>query len=59
MSMLTATQCLAKANQLEAYALQCGDPMTSDAYAELAIRWRSNAIIARQQDAWTSLHTPD
>lgn len=56
--MLTSLQCLARADKLDARARQCAKPSDRDAYIETADGWRRNAVLARQQEAWTKLH-PD
>jgi hypothetical protein len=54
--MLNAVECLAKAANLDALALDCVLPEQSADLTQMADCWRRNAIIARQQEAWIALH---
>ena len=49
--MMSVSQCLAKANQMEALALGSATEESRKAYADLALGWRRSAALARQQDA--------
>lgn len=51
--MLNALECLAKATQMDGLGL--AHPQSREAFATMAHQWRRNAIIARQQDAWTQV----
>ena len=50
--MLTALQCLAKADEMDALALACTVPGGRVSYTETAVHWRKAAILAREQEAW-------
>lgn len=54
--MLTSVQCLVKADELDAIALQCGCKADRDSYSETADGWRRNAVMARHQETWAALH---
>jgi hypothetical protein len=57
--MLSHDECLTKAAQLDALALQSSDRATRQAFVELADRWRRTAIIADVQDDWLALNQFD
>ena len=54
--MMTSVECLAKAAELDATALRCRNQGDRDGYTRTANGWRRNAIMAREQEAWTALH---
>ncbi len=56
--MMTAAECLAKAAELDAMARNCPDEHDREGFARTARGWRSNAIVARHQEAWQALHGP-
>ena len=51
--MMTATQCLAKADEMDERATTCGDREATCAFKAIALHWRHAAVLARQQEAWT------
>jgi hypothetical protein len=54
MVMRTASECLAKASELEALAEQCSAPPARAAYLEVATYWRDlarRALIHEQREA--------
>jgi hypothetical protein len=54
MVMRTASECLAKASELEARADQCSAPATRAAYLQVATSWRDlarRALIHEQREA--------
>jgi hypothetical protein len=54
--MLSSSECLAKAAEMDDLALISSNPANSEAFTIMAKCWRRNAVIARQQDAWTERH---
>lgn len=54
--MRTATECLAKATENEALALEAPDGPMRDAYLSSALGWRRAAQLAREQEAWEEAH---
>jgi len=47
--MMTSLECLAKADQLDSIARGCGHQSDREASTEVALGWRRNAVVARQQ----------
>ena len=54
--MMTSVECLAKAAEVDATALLCRNQGDLDGYARSAIGWRRCAAMAREQEAWATLH---
>jgi hypothetical protein len=50
MHMLNSVGCLAKADQLDAYARNCRTPAISADFTDMANSWRRNAVVALAQD---------
>ena len=48
--MLSAIECIAKADELSAKADLCGDEELRKAFHELAAEWRTLALMARTQE---------
>ena len=51
--MLSAAQCLAKADEMDELAAECIDAEGSVAFRAIAVHWRQAAKRAREQEAWT------
>jgi hypothetical protein len=49
--MMTSFECLAKADELDAFGFECDTPNGREAYATLAMGWRRNAIMARHEES--------
>jgi hypothetical protein len=49
--MMTAAECLAKADELDGIARQCVEA-DRDVFIERADEWRRNASVAQQQESW-------
>lgn len=56
--MMTAAECLVKADENDALARDCPDGFAREAYLNTADGWRRTALLARQQEAWAEAH-PD
>lgn len=48
--MLTAPECLTKADEMTAQAAHCGDPALGVVLNEMAFAWQKLAIMAHAQD---------
>ena len=57
--MLNSVGCLAKADQLDAYARNCRTPAISADFTDMANSWRRNAVVALAQDEWSALQMAD
>jgi hypothetical protein len=56
--MKTAAECLARADENDAWARDCPDGFERYAFLNTADGWRRTALLARQQEAWAAAH-PD
>ena len=54
--MLSAAECLAKADRLQRIALLCPTQALQDDYLNMALRWRHLAALADRQEAWEAIH---
>lgn len=54
--MLTSLECLAKAEQMEAYGLTCPTQAQRDDYVSVGRGWRRTAAKALAQEQWVALH---
>ncbi len=55
LAMLTATQCLAKAAEMDGRAALCFDAKACEGYAETARGWRVAADLARRQETYDGI----
>jgi hypothetical protein len=54
--MLSAAQCLAKADEMEARARAITDKYVRNSYLETAKQWREVAAMAEWQETWPATH---
>ncbi len=54
--MMTSSECLAKADEVDRLGYECPTQDGREAYALLGQGWRTSALFARRQDAWAALH---
>jgi hypothetical protein len=54
--MLSAAECLAKADRLQRIALLCPTQALGDEYLNMALGWRQLAALADRQEAWDAIH---
>jgi hypothetical protein len=57
--MLTALECMAKAEELDALAGACPEGAVRHSYYQTADGWRRAAILARQQEVWDASQPGD
>jgi hypothetical protein len=54
--MMTAAQCLEKADEMDVRAHASSDEWTRNSYIETAKQWRQVSSMARQQDTWAETY---
>lgn len=54
--MMTVSECLAKADEVDRLGYECPTQDGREAFALLGQGWRRSALFARQQDAWAASH---
>ena len=54
--MMTAVQCLAKADEMDQRAAASADAEARGGYKAIALHWRQAATLARHQEAWANAH---
>jgi len=56
--MLTAAQCLAKADEMEARARASTDEYARKSYLDTAQQWRHVAVMAGRAETWAATYDP-
>jgi hypothetical protein len=54
--MLSAAECLAKADGLQRIVLLCPTQALQDDYLDMALGWRQLAVLADRQEVWEAIH---